>query len=223
MIRYFKAIILSLFAGLFFNSCSLIGEQNSIVKVKDDQITINDRPFFIKGICYHPVEKGQTMRSFGQIENDLKLITAAGVNTLRVYEPIASREILDQIYDAGLRVIISFGFNQGGVYDLQSETYLDYVERFKSHPAILLWELGNEYNYHPEWFGGGDINVWYKALNNAAEQIHQNDPMHPVSTAHGELPKEWVLASCPNVDVWEMNVYRWDHPAAIFEEWETLS
>ena len=89
MIRHFKAIILSLFAGLFFNSCSLIGNQNSIVKVKDDQITINDRPFFIKGICYHPVEKGQTTRSFGQIEKDLKLIKAAGVNTLRVYEPIA--------------------------------------------------------------------------------------------------------------------------------------
>ena len=159
MIRDFKAIILSLLTGLFFNSCSLLSDQNSIVGVKDDQITINNQPFFIKGICYHPVEKGQTVRSFGQIEKDLKLIKAAGVNTLRVYEPIASREILDQIYDAGLRVIISFGFNQGGVYDLQSETYLDYVETFKSHPAILLWELGNEYNYHPEWFGGS-VDYW---------------------------------------------------------------
>ncbi len=159
MIRNFKAIILLLFAGLSFGSCSLIGDQSNIVGVKDHLLTINDRPFFIKGVCYHPVEKGQTIRNFGQIEKDLKLIKAAGVNTLRVYEPIASREILDEIYDAGLRVIISFGFNQGGVYDLQSETYLDYIETFKSHPAILLWELGNEYNYHPEWFGGS-VDYW---------------------------------------------------------------
>jgi endo-1,4-beta-mannosidase len=222
MIRHFKAIILSLFAGLFFNSCSLIGNQNSIVKVKDDQITINDRPFFIKGICYHPVEKGQTTRSFGQIEKDLKLIKAAGVNTLRVYEPIASREILDQIYDAGLRVIISFGFNQGGVYDLQSETYLDYVETFKSHPAILLWELGNEYNYHPEWFGGS-VDYWYTVLNESATAIKQIDTQHPVATAHGEVPSEDLVQRLDQIDLWGLNVYRWDQPGTALEEFSKVS
>ena len=43
MIRYFQAIILSLFAGLFFNSCSLLSDQNSIVGVKGDRLTINIR------------------------------------------------------------------------------------------------------------------------------------------------------------------------------------
>ena len=142
MIRYFKAITLSLFAALSFNSCSLFGDQISIVGVKGDQLTINERPFFIKGICYHPVEKGETVRSFGQIRNDLKLIKAAGINTIRVYEPIESVDILNQIYDAGLRVIISFGFNQGGIYDLQSETYLEYIVKSPVNAISIATRLG---------------------------------------------------------------------------------
>ena len=85
-----------------------------------------------------------------------------------------------------------------------------------------MWELGNEYNYHPEWFEG-DIRNWYEALNNAAEVIHQNDRSHPVSTAHGELPDALALSSCPNVDVWGMNMYRWDNPEAVFSEWDAVS
>ena len=69
---------------------------------------------------------------------------------------------------AGIKVIIGFGYNQGGYYDILSGSFIDYINTYKDHDAILLWELGNEYNYHPEWFGD-DIQNWYTALNNAAE------------------------------------------------------
>jgi glucosylceramidase len=168
-----------------------------------------DDSFIIKGVCYHPVAIGEEKRSFDRLTEDLALMQALGVNTIRVYEPIASREVLDEIHAAGLSVIIGFGFNQGGVYDLKSGTYLDYILAFKSHPAILLWELGNEYNYHPEWFGGS-LDVWYETLKAASAAIQAEDPLHPVSTAHGEVPDEALLASLPDIDVWGLNVYRWD-------------
>ena len=60
-------------------------------------------------------------------------------------------------------------------------------------------------------------------MNDAANLIHQNDINHPVTTAHGELPDAQALNSCPNIDVWGMNVYRWDNPETIFEQWEKLS
>jgi len=60
-----------------------------------------------------------------------------------------------------------------------------------------------------------------------------------VATAHGEIPgmKEVSLGSyqldlnlgkrilnqCPAVDVWGMNVYRWDNPKTIFRQWENLT
>ena len=100
--------------------------------------------------------------------------------------------------------------------------FIDYVNKYKSHSAILMWELGNEYNYHPEWFEG-DIENWYNAMNNAAQLIHENDPSHPVTTAHGELPDALALSLSPNIDVWGLNVYRWDDPTTIFSEWSSVS
>lgn len=193
-----------------------------MVSVSGRQLLVEDAPYIIKGVCYHPVSKGETKRSFEMIDTDLALMKEAGINTIRVYTPIAETEVLDKIHRAGIKVIIGFGYNQQGNYDMVSATCLDYVQKFKDHPAILFWELGNEYNYHPEWFDG-DVNNWYTALREMTDKIHDIDPDHPVATAHGELPSKEVLALCPNIDIWGMNVYRWDRPGALFDQWEDLS
>ena len=98
----------------------------------------------------------------------------------------------------------------------------DYIKKYKHHPAILFWELGNEYNYHPEWFEG-DITNWYNALNTTAQKIKAIDQNHPVATAHGEIPTEEVLQKNPNIDIWGVNVYRWDQPGSLITEWEERS
>jgi exo-beta-1,3-glucanase (GH17 family) len=215
-----KPIIFILLTSLLFiNGNSLKAD---VVTISGRQIFVNNSVYTIKGICYHPVLKGSDKRNFSNLTTDLALMTEAGINTIRVYAPIEEKEVLDQIQAAGLKVIIGFGYNQGGKNDILSGTFADYVNRFKNHDAILFWELGNEYNYHPEWFGG-DLRNWYTALNNAAEIIHQTDPSHPVATAHGELPDSLALALCSNIDLWGMNVYRWDNPETIFAEWSTVS
>lgn len=193
-----------------------------VVTTSGRQLLVNDIQYTIKGICYHPVLKGSEKRSFENLTEDLALMKEAGINTIRVYVPITDKDVLDEIDAAGFKVIMGIGYNQGGQNDILSGSFIDYVNTFKSHNAILLWELGNEYNYHPEWFGG-DIRNWYSALNNAANLIHQNDPKHPVTTAHGELPDSLALVSCPDVDIWGMNVYRWDNPEEIFSEWAAVS
>ena len=193
-----------------------------VVSVSERQILVNENPYLIKGICYHPVPKGSKDLSFDSLDQDLALMVEAGINTIRVYAPIDNKDVLDKIHDAGLKVIIGFGYNQGGRFDILSGTFVDYINTFKNHPAILMWELGNEYNYHPEWFEG-DIKNWYKALKEATHLAHENDTNHPVTTAHGDLPDALALSICTNIDVWGMNSYRWDNPEAIFSEWEALS
>ena len=193
-----------------------------VVSVSERQILVNENPYLIKGICYHPVPKGSKDLSFDSLDQDLALMVEAGINTIRVYVPIDNKDVLDKIHDAGLKVIIGFGYNQGGRFDILSGTFVDYINTFKNHPAILMWELGNEYNYHPEWFEG-DIKNWYKALKEATHLAHENDTNHPVTTAHGDLPDALALSICTNIDVWGMNSYRWDNPEAIFSEWEALS
>ncbi|WP_242134114.1 glycoside hydrolase family 2 TIM barrel-domain containing protein [Aestuariivivens marinum] len=213
-------IVIAIVLGLGY-SCKNDSSE-SVVSVNGRQLLVNNKPYLIKGICYHPVPKGSDQRSFNSLTQDLALMKEAGINTIRVYAPIDDKAVLDEIYATGLKVIIGFGYNQNGKFDILSGTFIDYVNRYKGHKAILMWELGNEYNYHPEWFDG-DIKNWYKALNDATDVIHQHDDSHPVTTAHGDLPDETALAMCSGVDVWGMNVYRWDNPETIFPEWETVS
>lgn len=208
-----------LISTLFF--LSVMNLKADVVSVSERQILINGAPYLIKGVCYNPVPKGSDQRSFDNLSKDLALMNEAGINTIRVYSPIDDEAVLDKIHAAGLKVIIGFGYNQGGYYDILSGSFINYINTYKSHKAILLWELGNEYNYHPEWFEG-NIENWYTALNSAADLIHKNDPSHPVTTAHGELPDSLALSLCPNIDVWGMNVYRWDNPGNIFSEWEAV-
>ena len=215
-----KYIFLFSLAWVVF-SCSKKTNMD-VISVSERQILVNENPYLIKGICYHPVPKGSKDLSFDSLDQDLALMVEAGINTIRVYAPIDNKDVLDKIHDAGLKVVIGFGYNQGGRFDILSGTFVDYINTFKNHPAILMWELGNEYNYHPEWFEG-DIKNWYKALKEATDLAHENDTNHPVTTAHGDLPDALALSICTNIDVWGMNSYRWDNPEAIFSEWEALS
>ena len=185
-------------------------------------IMVDGQPYTIKGICYHPVQMGSEQRSFESLETDLALMKEAGINTIRVYEPIDDVQVLDAVHATGIKVIIGFGYDQKGKFDIQSGTFLDYVQKYKNHSAILMWELGNEYNYHPKWFNG-DIGNWYQTLNASSEAIHNLDSTRPVTTAHGELPSTRALTSCPNIDVWGLNIYRWDDPQEVFDEWKIIS
>ncbi|AQS92820.1 hypothetical protein BXQ17_01510 [Polaribacter sp. BM10] len=217
MKNYIQLVLLT----FLFISCNSETEID-VVSVSKNKILVNNTPYFIKGICYHPVPKGSNKRSFKSIDQDLKLMQEAGINTIRVYEPIADVTVLNKLEKAEIKVIIGFGYKQDGINDLYSGSYLDYIEKFKNHKAILMWELGNEYNYHPEWFDG-DILNWYNVMDKAAVAIHKIDSNHPVATAHGELPNAIAYAKGKNIDVWGMNVYRWDNPEEIFTQWQQIS
>ena len=217
----FKSHYMLIFLSFLLLSCNSISQVDK-VSVSERNILVNGNKYIIKGICYHPVPIGSNKRSFETIEKDLALMMEAGINTIRVYAPIEEKEVLDKIAAANIKVIIGFGYNQNGFYDMVSGSFMDYVKKYKNHNAILMWELGNEYNYHPEWFQG-DIKNWYRDMNNAATLIHKADAHHPVTTAHGDLPDSLALSLSPNIDVWGMNVYRWDKPESIFPQWEAVS
>jgi len=210
-----KSFLLSLII-LSINSYSIE------VKIENNTMVVNGESFYMKGICYHPVKIGKTKRSFDNLDDDIILMKEAGINTIRVYEPIDDMRVLDKLADAGIKVVISFGYNQKGKFDIVSGTFINYVRKYKNHEAILMWELGNEYNYNPQWFGG-DINNWYKAMELVSQIIQIEDPYRLVSSAHGDLPSKDALNIASSIQVWGMNVYRWDKPASIFSEWQAIS
>lgn len=215
-------LLAMMFMTLLLGASGCEVEVDSRVWTEGGKIWTSDGLYPIKAVCYHPVAIGEETRSFGSLAQDLALMQEMGVNTIRVYEPITEEAVLDAIAAAGLKVIVGFGYNQGGVFDLLSGTYLEYVRKFRSHPAILFWELGNEYNYHPEWFGGS-MDTWYETLRAAAAAIQAEDPAHPVATAHGEVPDAALVETLVDIDIWGLNVYRWDESHKAMADFAAVS
>lgn len=209
--------------------CSFTSLVRAAVTINGRKIYVDGTEYFIRGICYDPIKKGDTRyakQDFSQIATDISLMKQACINTIRTYYPITDKTVLDAFATAGIRIIMGFpsyddrGGNAGP--DMQTGSYKTYITTYKNHNAILMWCFGNEYNYHPEWFGN-NVSNWYSALNTAAGQAHTLDPNHPTATAHGDLPTTSAISACPNVDVWGMNVYRGDNPSIVFTTWQGRS
>ena len=176
------------------------------VYVEDRKIFVDDQEYRINGICYARGE-GNGENSGFSYTDDIPLLADANINTIRTYAAITNSAELNAFANAGIKVIMM----------LNENSYVWYVNQYKDHPAILMWEFGNEFNYHPEWFGN-NIQNWYNVLENCASTVKSIDPNHPVSTGHGEVPATQALTSCPSVDVWGMNIYRWLSPDSAIDE-----
>jgi hypothetical protein len=217
-----NSVILVVSLMVFFSCEMNPKEKMDTIGFDGRQLQINAKDYLIKGICYHPVPRGSDDRSWKTLDQDLAIMQEAGVNTIRVYAPIEEKWVLDKLDAAEMKVVIGFGYNQNGYYDILSGSFIDYINKYKGHNAILFWEFGNEYNYHPNWFDG-DMKNWYTAMNDAAIKAKQADPNRPITTAHGDLPDSLALAMSPDIDIWGMNVYRWDDPSDLFGQWAAIS
>jgi len=181
------------------------------VYVEDRKIYVDDQEYRINGICYARGE-GNGENSGFSFNDDIPLLVDANINTIRTYAAITNVSELNAFANAGIKVIMM----------LNENSFTWYVNQFKDHPAILMWEFGNEFNYHPEWFGN-NIQNWYNQLENNAATVKSLDPDHPVSTGHGEVPDSQALNSCPSVDVWGMNIYRWLSPDSAINDLASIS
>ncbi|MFA5089005.1 MAG: hypothetical protein WC552_08250, partial [Candidatus Omnitrophota bacterium] len=196
-----------------------------------------------RGVTYLPCRLGQDRRDgviWEEHLEDIDLLARMGVNMIRTYYPITSRTFLARLTERGIRAIINIpnhddraGFS-GRKVEIQNGSYKDYIKEFGKDPAIAMIEFGNEYNYHPEWFER-NVENWYPILEKAAREtkdiLKSIDRKILVATAHGEMPTVDVIKKCPSVDVWGVNIYRWDglniqqgdgQTTDIFKQWKEI-
>lgn len=228
-----QSILLCLFFHLYTYAQSHVEIQK---EGQDARMYVDNQRYIIRGVCYAPIPKGGTSATWENIDTDIALMQQAGINTIRTYSPIIETSVLDKLANGGIRIIMGFGYSDPShPYKIVDGTYIDYVNQYKNHPAILMWEFGNEYNYHTYptaeggWFDGGAME-WFNALQSAASTTKAADPNHPISTAHGEKPTQYgnmsadPIAVAPDVDVWGMNVYRWTGSSgAIWDFWYSFN
>ena len=81
---------------------------------------------------------------------------------------------------AGLNVIparYGFDYRNPKFVKTQLERIRKDVRRFKDHPALLMWAVGNELELD---FEQDEPFIW-TAVNDMAKMIHEEDPDHPTT------------------------------------------
>jgi hypothetical protein len=169
-------------------------------------------------------------------EEHLALLKEAGGNSIRTWGAEDKRTLLDRAHALGLTVTIGIwlGHQRHGFRYDDPKQVADqlararrFVEQYRSHPALLLWGIGNEME------GRGEDPAIWKAVNDIARMIKEIDPRHPTMTVVAEIggPKVRMLGvHCPDIDILGVNSYGglsslpgrlkaagWDRPYVVTE------
>lgn len=194
-------------------------EKTVFIKKTEDQFQLyrHGAPFEIKGAS-----------SGGRF---LEVLQHSGANTLRVYDTLQLGAVLDNAQQHNLAVIVDLPLPtfdpKGSFYSNRTKVDEAYralqntVHTYQNHPALLLWNLGNEINFptHPKYT---DFYTTYKMF---VDFIHEADPNHPVTTSVSSnairtriLSIEW---HCPQLDFISINVF--GRLTAIKEDLNTIA
>jgi hypothetical protein len=148
-------------------------------------------------------------------DGSLEQLAAAGANSVRTWGADDIDARLDAAHALGLSVTVGiwlgherhgFDYSDEAQVRKQLEAARQTVLRYKDHPAVLLWGIGNEM----EGFGEGDNPVIWKAVNDIAAMVKKLDPFHPTMTVTAELGGgriDGVQKLCPAIDIHGINTY----------------
>lgn len=164
------------------------------------QLFREGKPYYIKGAGgAKSIEKislygGNSIRTWGTNSDSQKLLNEAKANNLTVLMglPVLPPRHNPTFYDDPAKIAA------------QKEKCRELVLKFKDHPSVLVWALGNELDIHTK-----DRRV-YNAVNDIALMIKQIDTNHPVITVVGGFSMEtanFLKEKCPDLDFIGINYY----------------
>ena len=162
------------------------------------QLMRDGKPYYVKGLG-------------GQVNFD-KMVEV-GANSLRTWGIEEAQQVLDEAHKRGLTVMLGLWLQHerhGFDYDntdkvlTQLNHFKSIVNKFKNHPALLLWGVGNELDLNYS-----NPNCW-NAVQDIAKYIHEVDPNHPTSTVTAGLDSlevAHIVKRCPDIDIYCINTY----------------
>lgn len=185
------------------------GSRVEVVKDAAGAFTLlrNGEPYTIKGAGGH---------------RHLQLLAASGGNSIRTWgiehleQTTDGKPLLDVAHELGISVTAGFwvqherhGFDYAdpASVEKQRSQLREAVLKYRDHPALLIWGLGNEM----EAFGPRPNNplVW-KELNHLAGIVNELDPHHPVMTViagASQATIDSILEHYPRIDILGVNAY----------------
>lgn len=201
------------------------------VTVSGRGLYVDGQPFFVKGVGYQPIPVGYTKDYqwwlYPEIYlRDLALMKEMGVNTVRLWGslPEEGEAFLDACEFYGIKVIMGYyppdkGWSDATIRETRKQEFLSIVERWKDHPAILMWAVGNEHNYRVDDKAG-----WYSFVEECAKAALEMDPSHPVTTPNGDICDVQTYDSVvAHLSLWGANSYRGSSFGSLFSDFESYS
>ena len=164
------------------------------------QLFVNGNPFFIKGA--------------GVGRYRLDELAACGANSFRTWHTSSGiRSMLDHAARKGLYVTLGldvarerhgFNYDDKAAVARQLERVKKEVLKYKDHPAVIIWAIGNELN-----LDATNMNVW-DAVNDISKMIHAVDTNHlttsPVAGVDARVLGE-IKTRASDLDVLSIQVY----------------
>lgn len=156
-------------------------------------------------------------------------VRSMGVNTIRTWGTDATtKPLLDSAAGQGIKVIAGFwlqpggGPGSGGCVNYLTDTqykndmlaeFPKWVETYKDHPGVLMWNVGNESVLGLQNCYSGDAleqqrDAYTTFVNDIAEKIHAVDRNHPVTSTDawtGAWP--YYKKNAPDLDLYAVNSY----------------
>lgn len=163
------------------------------------QLLVGGRPFYIRGAGMDSV-KGQSP-------------AAAGANAVRTWSTESAQELLDHAWASGLYVAMGLDvahdkhgvdYNDPQAVQRQRAAIQAEVLKYKDHPALILWIIGNELN-----LDNPNPKVW-DAVNDIAKTIHALDPHHPTMTTLAGINQallQQISKRAPDLDMLGFQMY----------------
>jgi len=207
-------------------------------------------PYTMRGVVWSPASKDATTSpadpnnatvrrpEFAKWSaTDVPLMAGMNANTVRLFlDPgfdatlgPPGLQVLDQLYARGIMVIMT-------VDDAINNTsrVTGAVNFYKNHPAVLMWQLGNEWNINKYYGVASSVLDAAQRTQSAAALIKSLDTNHPVSSSYGEIDidadglrladtQHYVNDVAPSVDVWGLNIYRSSSFGTLFAQWASIS
>ncbi len=189
------------------------------IEIKGGQLLVNGQPILIKGVDRHELDPdGGYVVPVSRMIQDLKIMKQLNINAVRTcHYPDDPRwyDLCDEygIYLTAEANVESHGMGYGESTLAKRQDYEKaHLERnqanvisFRNHPSIIVWSLGNEAGYGPNFEKAYD---WIKAF----------DKMRPVQYEQaGHAGKTDIF--CPMyMDYWDCEKYvKTDNPRPLIE------
>ena len=148
-------------------------------------------------------------------QRSLKLLVECGGNSIRTWGADHLDKTLDEAHQLGLTVTVGIwlGHERHGFSYSDAKQVADQhakaraaIEKYKDHPAVLMWGIGNEME------GSGDNAAIWQAIEAIAKAAKEIDPKHPTMTVIAEIGEDGkkvvaIHKFCPSIDVIGINSY----------------